>query len=37
MSFQAYIDSIRAKTGKSPEDFLRLVGLLPVRLTPPLT
>ena len=24
MSFQAYIDSIRAKTGKGPDDFLRL-------------
>jgi hypothetical protein len=24
MSFQAYIDNIRTKTGKSPEDFRRL-------------
>ncbi|HQQ96830.1 MAG TPA: DUF4287 domain-containing protein [Cyclobacteriaceae bacterium] len=24
MSFQAYIDSIRAKTGKSPADFMKL-------------
>lgn len=24
MSFQAYIDNIKAKTGKTPEDFLRL-------------
>ncbi|MBK6345516.1 MAG: DUF4287 domain-containing protein [Bacteroidales bacterium] len=24
MSFQAYIDNIRAKTGKGPEDFKRL-------------
>ena len=24
MSFQAYIDTIKAKTGKSPEDFLKL-------------
>lgn len=24
MSFQAYIDNIKAKTGKSPEDFKRL-------------
>ena len=24
MTFQAYIDNIRAKTGKSPEDFKRL-------------
>jgi hypothetical protein len=24
MSFQAYIDNIKAKTGKSPEDFARL-------------
>ena len=24
MSFQAYIDNIRAKTGKSPEDFKKL-------------
>ncbi len=24
MSFQAYIDNIRAKTGKSPEDFRKL-------------
>lgn len=31
MSFQAYIDNIRSKTGKSPEDFRRLAeekGLL---------
>ena len=31
MSFQAYIDNIYAKTGKTPEDFLRLAkakGLL---------
>lgn len=31
MTFQAYIDNIRAKTGKSPEDFRRLAekkGLL---------
>lgn len=31
MSFQAYIDNIRAKTGKSPEDFRKLAktkGLL---------
>lgn len=25
MSFQAYIDNIKAKTGKSPEDFMRLM------------
>jgi Domain of unknown function (DUF4287) len=24
MSFQAYIDNIRAKTGKTPEDFKKL-------------
>ncbi len=24
MSFQAYIDNIKAKTGKSPEDFMKL-------------
>lgn len=24
MSFQAYLDNIKAKTGKSPEDFKRL-------------
>ena len=31
MSFQAYIDNIKSKTGKSPEDFKRLAetkGLL---------
>ncbi|HEV2620020.1 MAG TPA: DUF4287 domain-containing protein [Acidobacteriaceae bacterium] len=31
MSFQAYIDNIRTKTGKSPEDFRKLAdkkGLL---------
>ena len=31
MSFQAYIDNIKAKTGKTPEDFLKLAkkeGLL---------
>ena len=31
MSFQAYIDNIKAKTGKSPEDLMRLAkknGLL---------
>jgi hypothetical protein len=31
MSFQAYIDNIKAKTGKTPEDFKRLAekkGLL---------
>jgi hypothetical protein len=31
MSFQAYIDNIKAKTGKTPEDFKKLaekVGLL---------
>lgn len=31
MSFQAYIDNIRAKTGKTPEDFKKLAekeGLL---------
>lgn len=31
MTFQAYLDNIEAKTGKSPEDFLRLAkekGLL---------
>jgi hypothetical protein len=31
MSFQAYIDNIKAKTGKTPEDFRRLAqqkGLL---------
>ena len=26
MSFQAYIDNIQAKTGKSPEDFRRLAA-----------
>jgi hypothetical protein len=26
MTFQAYIDNIRAKTGKSPEDFKRLAS-----------
>jgi len=26
MSFQAYIDNIRAKTGKSPEDFMKLAA-----------
>ena len=32
MSFQAYLDNIKAKTGKSPEDFCkvaRAAGLLP--------
>jgi hypothetical protein len=24
MSFQAYLDNIQAKTGKSPEDFIKL-------------
>ena len=24
MSFQAYLDNIQAKTGKSPEDFVKL-------------
>jgi hypothetical protein len=24
MSFQAYLDNIQAKTGKTPEDFIRL-------------
>lgn len=31
MTFQAYIDNIQAKTGKTPDDFLRLAkaaGLL---------
>ena len=28
MSFQAYIDNIKAKTGKSPEDFKQLVDKL---------
>ena len=31
MSFQAYIDNIKAKTGKTPEDFMKLAkksGLL---------
>jgi hypothetical protein len=31
MSFQAYLDNIQAKTGKSPEDFVKLArkkGLL---------
>ncbi|GAB3950459.1 hypothetical protein GCM10028805_28550 [Spirosoma harenae] len=26
MSFQAYIDNIRAKTGKGPDDFIKLAG-----------
>ena len=26
MSFQAYIDNIRAKTGKGPEDFARMAS-----------
>ena len=26
MSFQAYIDNIKAKTGKSPADFKKLAG-----------
>jgi hypothetical protein len=26
MTFQAYIDNIEAKTGKTPEDFLQLAG-----------
>jgi hypothetical protein len=26
MSFQAYIDNIRAKTGKTPEDFRKIAG-----------
>lgn len=26
MSFQAYIDSIKAKTGKTPEDFKKLAA-----------
>ncbi|MGP8216950.1 MAG: DUF4287 domain-containing protein [Bacteroidia bacterium] len=26
MSFQAYIDNIKAKTGKTPEDFKKLAG-----------
>jgi len=26
MTFQAYIDNIHAKTGKTPEDFLKLAG-----------
>lgn len=25
MSFQAYIDNIKTKTGKSPEDFMKLM------------
>ena len=32
MSFQAYLDNIKAKTGKTPEDFCkvaRAAGLLP--------
>ncbi len=28
MSFQAYIDNIKAKTGKSPADFKRLAGAI---------
>ena len=26
MSFQAYIDNIRAKTGKGPDDFIQLAN-----------
>ena len=26
MSFQAYIDNIRTKTGKTPEDFKKIAG-----------
>ncbi len=26
MSFQAYLDNIQTKTGKTPEDFVRLAG-----------
>ncbi len=26
MSFQAYIDNIKAKTGKTPDDFKKLAG-----------
>lgn len=26
MSFQAYLDNIQAKTGKSPQDFLRMAA-----------
>jgi hypothetical protein len=26
MSFQAYIDNIKTKTGKSPDDFIKLAG-----------
>jgi len=40
MSFQAYIDNIRAKTGKTPEDFRTLArkeGLLEPGVTVPRT
>lgn len=41
MSFQAYVDNIKAKTGKSPDDFKRLAenkgfiksGILVVKAT----
>ncbi len=26
MTFQAYVDNIETKTGKTPEDFLKLAG-----------
>jgi hypothetical protein len=26
MSFQAYLDAVRAKTGKAPADFIKLAG-----------
>ena len=31
MSFQAYIDNITAKTGKTPEEFKKLAAVGPLR------
>lgn len=33
MSFQAYIDNIKAKTGKSPEDFKKIAEAKDFSLT----
>ena len=34
MTFQAYIDNIEAKTGKTPEDFLKIAGEARVARSP---
>lgn len=33
MSFQAYIDNIKAKTGKTPQDFIKLARRISSRST----